>query len=288
MLRLLPVPDFARAFEEDVTGTAVAHIGGGLFEAHARDESGFGDQAGHDRMWFVARDIAFEDPVSEDQTAAMLTRMGIDTRPKSPEEIGRLRRAAMEARVLPDDIDFTLETVVGRMIGLSAHRDLRLPRVPVGRGGAGRHRAGGRGRGRSHPGVLHPQRRDAPRGLAAHRPLGDARPDLGGQRWAHLRRRRDDRATLGPGPPRLPPAAPPGQPPVRHGGDRTVAERPTRRRRPGRGDAVPGVGGAGAPTGPCPTRPARWCSAEPNRQPARPLQFHRPTPTGTAGRKGRP
>jgi hypothetical protein len=118
MLRLLPVPDFARAFDEDITGTAVAHIGCGLFEAHARDESGFGDQAGHDRMWFVARDIAFEDPVTEDQTAAMLTRMGIDTRTKSPEELGRLRRAAVEARSLPDDIDFTLESVVGRMIGL--------------------------------------------------------------------------------------------------------------------------------------------------------------------------
>ena len=118
MLRLLPVPDFARAFEEDVAGTAVAHIGGGLFEAHARDESGFNEQAGHDRMWFVARDIAFDNPVSEDETAAMLTRMGIDTRPKSPDEIGRLRRAAVEARVLPDDIDFTLESVVGRMIGL--------------------------------------------------------------------------------------------------------------------------------------------------------------------------
>jgi hypothetical protein len=118
MLRLLPVPDFARAFEEDITGTAVAHIGGGLFEAHARDESGFGDQAGHDRMWFVARDIAFEHPVSRDQTAAMLTRMGIDTRPKSSQELARLRSAAVEQRALPDDIDFTLEMVVGRMIGL--------------------------------------------------------------------------------------------------------------------------------------------------------------------------
>jgi len=118
MLRLLPVPDFARAFEEDITGTAIAHIGGGLFEAHARDESGFGDQAGHDRMWFVARDIAFEDPVTPDQTDAMLSRMGIDTRPKSPAELGRLRRAAQDQRALPDDIDFTLESVVGRMIGL--------------------------------------------------------------------------------------------------------------------------------------------------------------------------
>ncbi len=118
MLRLLPVPDFTAAFDEDITGTAVAHIGGGLFEAHARDESGFADQAGHDRMWFVARDIAFEHPVTHDQTEALLTRMGIDIRPRSPEELGRLRRAAQDQRALPDDIDFTLESLVARMIGL--------------------------------------------------------------------------------------------------------------------------------------------------------------------------
>ena len=70
MLRHLPVPDFTRCFDEDITGTAIAHIDHGLFEAHARDEAGFGDQAGHDRMWFVARDIAFEHPATDDQTAA--------------------------------------------------------------------------------------------------------------------------------------------------------------------------------------------------------------------------
>jgi hypothetical protein len=118
MLRHLPIPDFRRSFDEDITGTAIAHIDGGLFEAHARDESGFGGLAGHDRMWFVARDIAFEHPVTEDQTVRMLTRMGIDPRPKSPDQLARLRQSAMEQRVLPDDIDFTLEMVVSRMIGL--------------------------------------------------------------------------------------------------------------------------------------------------------------------------
>ncbi len=118
MLRHLAVPDFQRCFHEDVRGTAIAHIDHGLFEAHARDESGFGDQAGHDRMWFVARDIAFEHPVTDDQTARMLARMGIDPSPKSAAQLGKLRRAAEATRVLPDDIDFTLEMVVGRMIGL--------------------------------------------------------------------------------------------------------------------------------------------------------------------------
>ena len=69
-------------------------------------------------MWFVARDLAFENPVTDDVKAAMLARMGIDPSPKTAEQLIELRNAAMAARVLPDDIDFTLEIIVGRMIGL--------------------------------------------------------------------------------------------------------------------------------------------------------------------------
>ena len=118
MLRLLPTPDFQRSFGEDITGTAIDHIDHGLFEAHARDEAGHGDEAGHNLMWFAARDIAFENPVTEDETGRMLARMGIDNRPKTAEDLVRLRDTAIADRVLPNDIDFTLEMVVGRMIGL--------------------------------------------------------------------------------------------------------------------------------------------------------------------------
>ncbi len=118
MLRVLPMPDVTRAFDEDITGTATDHLDRGLFEAHARDEAGFEDEAGHDRMWFIARDIAFENPVTQDEKARMLARMGIDPSPKTAEQLATLRQAAMAARVLPDDIDFVLEMVVGRMIGL--------------------------------------------------------------------------------------------------------------------------------------------------------------------------
>ncbi len=111
MLRTVAVPDFSRCFAEEVDGTAIAHIDGGLFEAHARDEAGFGGLAGHDRMWFVARDIAFEDPDAEDQTARMLLRMGIGTPSGGPVP-------PPPPRALPDDIDPTLEMAVGRMIGL--------------------------------------------------------------------------------------------------------------------------------------------------------------------------
>ncbi len=118
MLRYLPIPDFRRSFDEEIEGTAVAHIDGGLFEAHARDEAGFDDRAGHDKMWFAARDIAFEHPVTADQTAEMLARMGIGAAPRSAGELAAARRAAEAARVLPADIDYTLELLVTRMIGL--------------------------------------------------------------------------------------------------------------------------------------------------------------------------
>jgi len=118
ILRVLAIPDFQRSFDEDITGTAVAHIDGGLFEAHARDEAGHGDEAGHNTMWFVARDIAFEDPVTEDQTARMLARMGIPAGTRTAGEIAAQQEAARALRCLPDDIDLTLELLVGRMIGL--------------------------------------------------------------------------------------------------------------------------------------------------------------------------
>jgi hypothetical protein len=118
MLRVLTIPDFERSFDEDITGTAVAHIDGGLFEAHARDEAGHGGEAGHNVMWFVARDIAFEDPVTEDQTVRMLARMGIPSGPRTAEEIAAMQEVARGQRCLPEDIDFTLEMLVGRMIGL--------------------------------------------------------------------------------------------------------------------------------------------------------------------------
>ena len=68
-LRYSPIPDLQANFDEPIKGTAMAHLGGGLFEAHARDEAGYEDEGGHKQMWFAARDVAFERPVNEDQTA---------------------------------------------------------------------------------------------------------------------------------------------------------------------------------------------------------------------------
>jgi len=119
MLRLLPQPDLQPNFVDSIAGTATDHIRKGLFEAHARDEAGFEDEAGHDKMWFAARDIAFENPVTADQTELMLARMGIGQAPGSPPpDFAKLRAEAMANRVLPDDIDFGLESMLNRMISL--------------------------------------------------------------------------------------------------------------------------------------------------------------------------
>ncbi len=119
MMRHLPLPDVQVVIDDDITGTATEHIRKGLFESHARDEAGWEAEAGHNLMWFAARDIAFENPVSEDQTNAMLARMGIpDTSKLTMDDFARMRDAAMKARVLPDDIDFNFESMLSRMIGL--------------------------------------------------------------------------------------------------------------------------------------------------------------------------
>jgi hypothetical protein len=119
MIRHSVVPDLQACFDEDVRGTAMEHLTRGLYEAHARDEAGHEDEAGHKQMWFAARDIAFEDPVTEDETITMLERMGI-ARPGSggKVDLARMRADAMANRVLPDDVDFDLESTIARMARL--------------------------------------------------------------------------------------------------------------------------------------------------------------------------
>lgn len=118
MLRYSLIPDFQACFTEDVRGTAITHLDRGLFEAHARDEAGHGDEGGHKQMWFAARDVAFEHPVTEDQTEVMLKRMGITD--------GAGRRGSFIPDPIFPDVDADLEMLITRMaslllIEISAH-----------------------------------------------------------------------------------------------------------------------------------------------------------------------
>lgn len=62
MIRDQPVPDLGRCIRNPLDGTATAHLRGGLFEAHARDEAGHRSEGGHKQMWEAARDLALDRP----------------------------------------------------------------------------------------------------------------------------------------------------------------------------------------------------------------------------------
>ena len=61
-IRDVEVPDLESVLVEPTEGTALAHLGKGLYEAHARDEAGWGDQGGHKQMWEAARDLGLNNP----------------------------------------------------------------------------------------------------------------------------------------------------------------------------------------------------------------------------------
>jgi hypothetical protein len=72
-IRDLPLPDLSREVVGDIGGTALAHLGSGLFEAHARDEAGWRDQGGHKQMWEAARDLGLAKPeIPDDVLLAMM------------------------------------------------------------------------------------------------------------------------------------------------------------------------------------------------------------------------
>jgi hypothetical protein len=107
-IRFLQPGDMQQHFEEDIRGTAIDHLGRGLFEAHGRDEAGWEEEAGHQDMWFAARDIAFEKPTANIDVEAMLARMGFGQPGSS---------SALDLdRILPDDIDVNLELIANLMI----------------------------------------------------------------------------------------------------------------------------------------------------------------------------
>jgi hypothetical protein len=106
-IRMLKPSNLQRFFDEDIKGTAVDHLGGGLFEAHGRDEAGWEEEAGHRDMWFAARDIAFESQQADVDIEAMLERMGFGQRGRDASEVVRL---------LPADIDAQLEFMTALMI----------------------------------------------------------------------------------------------------------------------------------------------------------------------------
>lgn len=119
LIRHSLIPDLQACFDDDVRGTAMAHLDKGLYEAHARDEAGHEDEGGHKQMWFAARDLAFEDPATEDETVRMLERMGISQPGAGGQiDVQAMRAKALANRVLPAQVSFELESLIERMIRL--------------------------------------------------------------------------------------------------------------------------------------------------------------------------
>lgn len=109
-IRYSAVPNIQRHFADTVEGTATAHLDQGLLEAHARDEAGYQEEAGHKQMWYAARDIAFEHPLSPEQAEEIASRATL-----------RAPAAPANAPEPPDpgvlgDIDQPLVDLIGRMI----------------------------------------------------------------------------------------------------------------------------------------------------------------------------
>ncbi len=101
IIRDVAVPDLPSLFVEPIDGTALAHLGSGLFEAHARDESGYREEGGHKQMWEAARDLALDNPKIPGD---VLMRM-----------IGRRGRAKRPARAFPE-LDEKLERMLNLMV----------------------------------------------------------------------------------------------------------------------------------------------------------------------------
>ena len=91
VLRLIALPPLGERVVDAIDGTALAHLGA-LFEAHARDE------AGHRKMWELARDIALH-------------------RPPVPKDLAPAMAPAGAPRFLPD-VPADVEALVLRMVGV--------------------------------------------------------------------------------------------------------------------------------------------------------------------------
>jgi hypothetical protein len=102
IIRDVRVPKLGELLVEPIEGTALAHLREGLFEAHARDEAGWGEQGGHKQMWEAARDLAFESPKIPPDVLMRI--MGGGSR----------RRNRKRERPFPQ-IDEKLESMIGMM-----------------------------------------------------------------------------------------------------------------------------------------------------------------------------
>jgi hypothetical protein len=68
LLADIAFPDLQPAIVDDISNMAIGHLGRGLLVAHGLDEGGEPDKGigGHDEMWFIARDLVFDEGAFDD------------------------------------------------------------------------------------------------------------------------------------------------------------------------------------------------------------------------------
>jgi hypothetical protein len=116
IIRFVELGDLQSRFVEPVEGTAMAHLNRGLYEAHARDESGFEDEGGHQQMWYLVRDLALDDPDVGDPLALTIKTMSADG--EGGEVMSSMAKSlGMGDRIVPE-LDVQLESAITRMTGL--------------------------------------------------------------------------------------------------------------------------------------------------------------------------
>lgn len=116
IIRFVELDDLQRHFVQPIDGTATAHLTGGLYEAHARDESGFEGEGGHQQMWYLVRDLALDDPDVGDPLALTMKTMGSGG--AGSEVVNSMAKSLGTGDRIVPGIDFQIETAITRMTGL--------------------------------------------------------------------------------------------------------------------------------------------------------------------------
>lgn len=116
IIRFVELGDLQSRFVEPIEGTAMAHLDRGLYEAHARDESGFEDEGGHQQMWYLVRDLALDHPEVGDPLA--LTMQTMSSSGEGSEVMSSMMQSLGGVNRVVPEIDYQLETAITRMTGL--------------------------------------------------------------------------------------------------------------------------------------------------------------------------
>lgn len=104
LCRLDP-PDWQALVHEDLSETAVGHLGKGLFYAHGADEGGDParpSERAHDAMWFAARDLVFGKdawPIPEAPPSIARDVQGREL-PQLPEDVERVIKLMMDVLMI--------------------------------------------------------------------------------------------------------------------------------------------------------------------------------------------